>query len=96
MCHKEIDKLSSDGIIKELGDLSPGTVVTESALSKIFKRSPTTIKRAVDRGELPPPIRIFGQCSWTIEAIQQHFRKEHERLKNEREELEKRLRNTVH
>ena len=64
---------SADGVIRQLGDLSAGTVVTEAALARMFGRHPTSIKRAVERGELPPPTRLLGSPVWTVGAIQRHI-----------------------
>lgn len=68
------------GVVRELGDLPPGAIVNEDWLSRIFARHPTSIKRAVQRGELPPSTRLFGKPVWTAEAILQHI---HDRLDKE-------------
>ena len=54
------EKNNSIGVIRELGELSPDTVLSEQALAKIFDRHRVSIKRAVERGELPPSVRLFG------------------------------------
>lgn len=63
---------SSDGICAELGALPPGALITEGALAKMLRRSAKSIKRAVNRGELPPPVRILGEPRWTVGAIVRH------------------------
>jgi len=63
----------NEGIVRELGNLPPGAVVFEEALSRIFSRHPTSVKRAVERGEIPPPVRLFGKPCWTVGAIQSHL-----------------------
>ena len=62
-----------DGIIREIGDLPPGALVSEECLARIFGRHPISIKRAVERGELPPPTRLFGNSVWTAKAILCHI-----------------------
>lgn len=81
----------SSGIIRELGDLPAGTVVSEQGLAKIFNRHKVSIKRAVERGELPPSIRLFGEPIWTVKAIQEHFEKRLEQAKKEAEQLDRRI-----
>jgi hypothetical protein len=49
------------GIIRELGELPPGTIITEKALGRVLNRHLVSIKRAIERGELPPSIRLFGE-----------------------------------
>jgi len=58
-------KSSQPGIVKELGELGPGAVITEAALARMMDRHPASIKRAVNRGELPPPYRLLGGPVWT-------------------------------
>lgn len=57
------------GIIRELGDLPGGTIVNEEALAIIFDRCQVSIKRAIQRGELPPPVKLLGMPVWTVEKI---------------------------
>lgn len=85
---------SSLGIIRELGELPSETVISEHALAKIFDRHRVSIKRAVERGELPPSVRLFGEPVWTIRALQEHLTKrldvamkESERLQKKKNEL---------
>jgi hypothetical protein len=61
------------GVVAEFGTLGPGAVVTEAGLAKLFHRHPISIKRAVARGELPPPVRLFGQPVWTIKSLVNHL-----------------------
>lgn len=59
-------------IVDELAALPENALIPEKALAKIFSCSTTTIKRAVDRGELPKPVRMFGKPSWTAGGILRH------------------------
>jgi len=61
------------GIVSTLGELGPGAVVTEEGLARLFSRHPASIKRAVQRGELPPPCRLFGRNTWTAGALVRHI-----------------------
>ena len=61
------------GIMKTLGELPPGTILQEEAVARMFGRHPVTVKRAVDRRELPPPVRMFGKPCWTAGVILAHL-----------------------
>jgi len=80
----EIDALS--GVIPEFGELGAGAIIHEEGLRRLFDRSSDTIRRAVDRGELPPPVRMFGQPTWTAGAIVRHVE---ERMQQAAEEKQR-------
>jgi predicted DNA-binding transcriptional regulator AlpA len=65
----------SGEICADLGALPPGTLITEKALAQLLGRSVKSIKRAVARGELPPPVRLVGASRWTAGAIVRHVEK---------------------
>ena len=45
-------------VIRKLGTLPPATVVSEDGMASIMgKRCRESIKRSVDRGELPQPVK---------------------------------------
>lgn len=79
------------GIIRELGDLPAETVITEQGLAKIFDRHRVSIKRAVERRELPPGVRLFGEPVWTIKALREHLAKRLDAAKKETEQLQKKI-----
>ena len=61
-------------VIKSLAELPEATIVSEEALRRIFgKGAVSSIKRAVERGELPQPVRLFGKPSWTVRVLIQHI-----------------------
>jgi len=82
---------SHAGIITELGDLPPDAVVSEEALARMFSRHRVSIKRAVERGELPPSIRLFGEPVWTVQALRNHVNRRLEAAKREAEHLQRRI-----
>ena len=82
---------SLPGVIAELGELGAGALVTEQGLAALFDRHESSVKRAVERGELPPPVRMFGQSTWTAGVLVQHIEK---RLEHAAKEAE-RIRNKV-
>ena len=66
------DVEQTPGIIGAIGELEPGAIITEAGLAKLFGRHLTSVKRAVDRGELPEPVKLFGQRSWTVRVLIEH------------------------
>jgi len=61
------------GIVRELAELPPASIVNLEALARIFGVHVATIHRAVRRGELPEPIRMFGRKCWTAGVILEHI-----------------------
>ena len=61
------------GVIRVLGELGPGAVVTEGGMARLFQRHPASVRRAVRRGELPPPMRLFGSVAWTVGSLTRFF-----------------------
>ncbi len=66
---------SIPGVTDILGRLPAGSIITESALAKIMKRHPVSVKRAVQRRELPPPVRLFGTNVWLAGSILTYLQK---------------------
>lgn len=64
-----VDGSSLPGIIAELGDLRSGAIITEVGLAALFGRHVVSVKRAVGRGELPPPCKLFGTNVWTAGSL---------------------------
>lgn len=65
---------SSNGVYAALGCLPPATLITEDGLARLLgKACRESIKRAVDRDELPPPIKLMGKNTWTVRAIIQYI-----------------------
>ncbi len=79
------------GIIRELGDLPAETVVTEEGLATILGKHRVSIKRAVKRGELPVPVRLFGEPVWTVAALRDHLNRRLEEAKKDAERLARRI-----
>jgi hypothetical protein len=76
----------SSGIVKELGELAREAIIDKGALARMFNRCTTSVQRAVDRGELPAPVKIMGKPRWTAGAILDHI---DARLKHETEKTTK-------
>ena len=62
-----------EGVYEALGSLAPDTLVTEDGLASLLGRAcRETIKRAVERNELPRPVRLMGKNTWTVRIILEH------------------------
>ena len=65
---------NDSGIYAELGNLPAGALVTEEGLAHLLgKGCQKSIKRAVDRGELPTPVKLLGKPTWTVGSIIAHI-----------------------
>jgi hypothetical protein len=74
-------------IIRELGELPPGAVVSEDALAAMFKRHKMSMRRACERGELPPPTRLLGQNCWTVGALRAYLERRQQEAEREARKL---------
>ena len=86
-----LELINSRDIVVELGELPLDAVVTEQAVATMFDRCPTTVKRAVNRGQLPPPVKLFGKSVWTARALIDHVEERLASKKRIAEEERKRL-----
>jgi hypothetical protein len=75
----------------ELGGLNDGALVFESGLARMFGKHPVSIKRAIERGELPPPTRLMGKPVWTVGAIRRHIEERLETEARYRRQMEERM-----
>ena len=75
-----------DGVLTEIAALPEGAVITEQALARMLGKCRKTVKRMVERNELPPPVRMNGKPVWTAGAILKHIE---ERLQVAKRELQK-------
>ncbi len=78
-------------IVRELGELPPDSVVAEDGLAKMFDRHGVSVRRAVERGELPPPVRLFGKPVWTVRCLQDHMTKRLAQAQKEAEKLNQKV-----
>ena len=57
------------GIITGLAELPREAILDEAALANVFGVVTRTIKRMVDRYELPPPILLASKRCWKVGAV---------------------------
>ena len=80
------------GVIRELGELGTGAVITEEGIAHLFNRCERSVQRAIERRELPPPTRLFGKKTWTAGAIVQHLENRLQAEASERDRMEAKIR----
>jgi hypothetical protein len=80
------------GVIAALGEMKPGAVITEEGVAGLFGRCATSVKRAVQRGELPPPCRLFGSNAWTVGVLVGHIERRLEQAAEEARQLASKIR----
>jgi hypothetical protein len=61
------------------------TLLSQADLARIFNRNASSIWRAIERGELPPPTRLFGKNMWTTGSIIRHIENRLKAVAEERE-----------
>jgi hypothetical protein len=82
---------SGQGICAEIGALPAGALVTERGLAALLGKATRSVRRAVGRGELPPPIRMLGEPRWTVGTILRHIDKRLENAAREAEQERRRF-----
>ncbi|MDF1660654.1 MAG: hypothetical protein P1V97_02700 [Planctomycetota bacterium] len=63
-----------EGVFTDLAELPGDTFITEEALAKMMNRCRKTIKRSVQRRELPPSVSFIGQKGWIVDSILNHVK----------------------
>ena len=71
-CDSAKDELHGE-LFALMGSLHDGALITEAGLAKMFGRHPASIKRAIERGGLPPPIHLLKRPMFSIGAIRNHL-----------------------
>ncbi|MFC1707598.1 helix-turn-helix transcriptional regulator [Planctomycetota bacterium] len=81
VCAEETPPLP--GVYRVFGELPDDAIVNEEGLAAVFGKHRKSIKRAVNRGELPPPFRFMGQPAWRVASIREHFAKAEAKVEKE-------------
>lgn len=69
----EVGTGADKDVIAELAALPAGSLVTEAGLARIWGKCRDSIRSAVERGELPPSVRVMGKPTWTTGVIIRHI-----------------------
>jgi predicted DNA-binding transcriptional regulator AlpA len=70
-----------------LDEIGANTIIDEAHLAQFFGRCRKSIKRSVSRGELPTPVRMFGQDTWLAGSIAAHMKARMESAARDRARL---------
>jgi hypothetical protein len=60
-------------IMTTLAELPPHSLISEHKMAQLVGRHVSSVKRAVQWGELPPPVPWFGANIWTVAVILEHI-----------------------
>ncbi len=71
--------------------MKSGAVITEEGVAQLFGRCAASVKRAVQRGELPTPCRLFGSNAWTVGVLVGHIEHRLEQAAAEAEAIERKI-----
>lgn len=57
------------GIWREFNELGRDTLVSEAAMAQIFAKHLMSIRRAIDKQQLPPPVKLMDARVWRLGTI---------------------------
>lgn len=77
--------------IEDLAQLNPNTIVDRERLANIFQVSPRTVRRMVQRGELPCPASMGRKKYWLVGNVLGHLAKQLTVAENKSQRERKRL-----
>src|SRR5262245_25318803 len=60
-------------LMAALAALPPHTLISEHQLAQMFGRHVSSIRRAMQRGELPPTVPLLNDHVWTAEVLWAHM-----------------------
>lgn len=61
------------GVFASIGALPPSALISEDGLADALAVNKRTVRRMVQRGELPPGIPFAGRTTWLAGRIINHF-----------------------
>lgn len=64
------DDESKGRLITAFKDMNKKTIIDREALANIFQVSKRTVRKMVNRGELPKPMRMAGRVYWIVGVLQ--------------------------
>jgi hypothetical protein len=76
-------------LITTLAVLPKDAIISEQQFARLFRRHITSVKRAIQRGELPPSVPLLNEQVWTAGVILAHL---NDRLEAERKKAGESLR----
>ena len=59
-------------VMTALAELPPHALISEHQLAQMFGRHVSSIRRAIQRGELPPSVPLLNEHIWTAAVLWEH------------------------
>ena len=82
---------SEEVFTTDLSKLPEKMLLDESALAKILGVTKRTVRRMVNRFELPPPVRLRGKSTWFAGRVLRYIEDRAERLQRDAERRERKI-----
>src|SRR5512145_3347699 len=60
-------------LMTTLAVLPKDAIISEQQFAQLFRRHITSVKRAIQRGELPPSVPLLNEQVWTVGVILAHL-----------------------
>ena len=60
-------------LMTTLAILPKDAIISEQQFAQLFRRHITSVKRAIQRGELPPSVPLLNEQVWTVGVILAHL-----------------------
>ena len=79
------------GVFASIGALPVAALVSEDGLATALAVNKRTIRRMVQRGELPPGVPFAGRTTWLAGKIIAHFEQRAERAARDAERIMRKL-----
>jgi predicted DNA-binding transcriptional regulator AlpA len=72
-------------VITDLADLRADDYVRADYLADVFQVTPRTVRRMVERGELPEPVKLGRRDYWVAGQVREHIAESARRAQAEAE-----------
>ena len=79
-------------VLDTLARLPERALLTEAALAKALRVAPSTLRRMVNRWQLPPPVRLGGRRVWLAGRVLAHIEAAAERAARDAERVARKYR----
>ena len=74
-----------DGVVVALANMPEKAIITETALARVLAVTTRTIRRMVQRNEIPPAVNLAGKSVWFAGNVLSHLQSRAERVAKDAE-----------